>query len=137
MACLPNMFAAPYSVSVPSGDPTEAVLLALEAAEKVFGVDINSRGYKVPKGCGVIQGDGISIEVLDQILQAVMAQGYSAQVRWLDNIPAAHEEQSLCTATAVQRLWNWVTPTKLHSVCQLNDIINRPCHITLQAGCCD
>lgn len=62
-----------------SGDPVEAVLLALEAAEKVFGVDTNARGYKVPRGCGVIQGDGISIEVLDQILQAVMAKGYSAQ----------------------------------------------------------
>ncbi|DBA94683.1 TPA: hypothetical protein ACH3X1_002245 [Trebouxia sp. C0004] len=62
-----------------SGDPVEAVLLALEAAERVFGVDMNSRGYKVPKGCGVIQGDGISIEMLDDILQAVMAKGYSAQ----------------------------------------------------------
>ena len=66
-----------------AGDPIEAVLLALEAAEKVFGVDVNSRGYKVPKSCGVIQGDGISIDVLDKILQAVMSQGYSAQVLFL------------------------------------------------------
>lgn len=66
-----------------AGDPVEAVLLALEAAEKVFGVDVNSCGYKVPKSCGVIQGDGISIEMLDEILQAVMSQGYSAQVLWL------------------------------------------------------
>ena len=29
-----------------SGDPVEAVLEALRAAEKVFGVDINSKGYK-------------------------------------------------------------------------------------------
>ncbi len=69
------------------GDPVEAVLLALEAAERVFGVDMNSRGYKVPKGCGVIQGDGISIEMLDNILQAVMAKGYSAQVRLLSDMP--------------------------------------------------
>ena len=65
----------------------EAVLLALKAAERVFGVDMNSRGYKVPKGCGVIQGDGISIEMLDNILQAVMAKGYSAQVRLLSKMP--------------------------------------------------
>ena len=58
----------------------EAVLLALEAAEKVFGVEVNSLGYKVPKSCGVIQGDGINIQMLDKILQAVLARGYSAQV---------------------------------------------------------
>ena len=30
-----------------SGDPVEAVLMALEAAEKVFGADTNGKGYKV------------------------------------------------------------------------------------------
>ena len=30
-----------------SGDPVEAVLAALRAAEKVFGVDVNPKGYKV------------------------------------------------------------------------------------------
>ena len=63
-----------------AGDPVEAVLLALEAAEKVFGVDVNSLGYKVPKSCGVIQGDGINIQMLDNILQAILNRGYSAQV---------------------------------------------------------
>ena len=29
-----------------SGDPVKAVLEALMAAEKVFGVDINNKGYK-------------------------------------------------------------------------------------------
>ncbi len=82
-ACLP---AALKLVCVP-GDPVEAVLLALEAAERVFGVNTNSRGYKVPKGCGVIQGDGISIEMLDNILQAVMAKGYSAQVLLRSDMP--------------------------------------------------
>ncbi|KAL3160782.1 hypothetical protein ABBQ38_009193 [Trebouxia sp. C0009 RCD-2024] len=62
-----------------SGNPVETVLLALEAAEKVFGVEVNSLGYKVPKSCGVIQGDGINIQTLDKILQAVMEQGFSAQ----------------------------------------------------------
>ena len=33
-----------------SGDPVEAVLMALEAGEKVFGVEVNSLGYKTPKG---------------------------------------------------------------------------------------
>jgi len=30
-----------------SGDPVEVVLQALEAAEKVAGADVNSKGYKV------------------------------------------------------------------------------------------
>ena len=30
-----------------SGDPVEAVLAALKAAEKVFGADVNTKGYKV------------------------------------------------------------------------------------------
>lgn len=63
-----------------AGDPVEAVLLALEAAEKVFGVEVNSLGYKVPKSCGVIQGDGINVQMLDKILQAVLGRGFSAQV---------------------------------------------------------
>ena len=39
-----------------SGDPVQTVVLGLRAAEKVFGCDINSKGFKVPRGCSVIQG---------------------------------------------------------------------------------
>ena len=39
-----------------SGDPVETVVLGLRAAEKVFGCDVNAKGYKVPRGCSVIQG---------------------------------------------------------------------------------
>ena len=63
-----------------SGDPVEAVLDALHAAERVFGVDINQKGFKVPKGCGVIQGDGINIAQLAKILDAVHEENYSAEV---------------------------------------------------------
>lgn len=62
-----------------SGDPIEAVLMALEAGEKVFGVDVNGKGYKVPKGWGVIQGDGINIHSLQKILAAVLEKGFSAE----------------------------------------------------------
>ncbi len=33
----------------------------------MFGSDVNSKGYKVIKGCGVIQGDGIDIEVMKKV----------------------------------------------------------------------
>lgn len=62
-----------------SGDPVEAVLEGLHAAEKVFGVTVNQKGYKVTKNVGVIQGDGIDIVVLDKILAAVLEAGFSAQ----------------------------------------------------------
>ncbi|KAK3807254.1 MAG: nicotinate phosphoribosyltransferase family-domain-containing protein [Benniella sp.] len=62
-----------------SGDIVETVMAGLRAAEKVFGCDVNQKGYKVIKGCGVIQGDGVSYESLGRILDAVLAAGYSAQ----------------------------------------------------------
>jgi hypothetical protein len=37
---------------------------ALRAAEKVFGADVNSKGFKDLRGVGVIQGDGINIVTL-------------------------------------------------------------------------
>ena len=79
-----------------AGDPVEAVLLALEAAEKVFGVEVNSLGYKVPKSCGVIQGDGINIHMLDNILQAVLARGFSAQVCLMLGRSIRAARQHLC-----------------------------------------
>ena len=39
-----------------SGDPVQTVVLGLRAAEKVFGCYINGKGFKVPRGCSVIQG---------------------------------------------------------------------------------
>ncbi|KAF5831924.1 nicotinamide phosphoribosyltransferase [Dunaliella salina] len=61
-----------------SGDPTEAVLMALEAAEKVFGCTTNTRGFKVINGCGVIQGDGINIQSMEKITLAVEQAGFAA-----------------------------------------------------------
>lgn len=62
-----------------SGDPIATIIMALEAADKVFGSTVNQKGFKVLKGCGVVQGDGIDQEIMKNILAAVMAAGYSAQ----------------------------------------------------------
>ncbi|KAG0314706.1 hypothetical protein BGZ99_007913 [Dissophora globulifera] len=62
-----------------SGDVVDAVLQGLRAAERVFGYDVNKKGYKVIRGCGVIQGDGVSYQSLGRVLDAVLAEGYSAQ----------------------------------------------------------
>ena len=55
------------------------LLQGLRACESIFGADTNPKGYKVLRGVGVIQGDGINITTLAAILDAVLAAGYSAQ----------------------------------------------------------
>lgn len=57
----------------------EAVLMGLRAAERAFGATVNSKGYKVTKGVGVIQGDGINFKTMAKILDAVLGEGYSAE----------------------------------------------------------
>lgn len=61
-----------------SGNPTQVVLAALQAGEKNFGVTVNKKGFKKVNNCAALQGDGIDLVVLREILSAVMAAGYSA-----------------------------------------------------------
>ncbi|PJF17628.1 hypothetical protein PSACC_02573 [Paramicrosporidium saccamoebae] len=62
-----------------SGDSLQAVLDALVAADRVFGSDVNSLGFKVLRGCGVVQGDGIDYNQIQRIIEGVLSSGYSAQ----------------------------------------------------------
>ncbi|CAG8434172.1 6690_t:CDS:10 [Diversispora eburnea] len=62
-----------------SGNQVEVVLMALRAEEKIFGCDVNKKGYKVMRKCGVIQGDNVTIHSLKAILKAIKEAGYSAQ----------------------------------------------------------
>ena len=62
-----------------SGDPCDAVIAALRAAERDFGFDVNNKGYKVTRNVGVIQGDGIGIDTIKMILDRALAEGFSAQ----------------------------------------------------------
>ena len=43
-------------------------------------MDTNGKGFKIPRGCGVIQGDGVTYEGLVKILDAVLDAGFSAEV---------------------------------------------------------
>ncbi|RKP33395.1 nicotinate phosphoribosyltransferase family-domain-containing protein [Dimargaris cristalligena] len=62
-----------------SGDPADMVLMGLRAAEKVFGTELNSKGFKVLKGCSVIQGDGVSYSVICSLLTLIQDAGFSAE----------------------------------------------------------
>eukprot|EP00798_Chlamydomonas_sp_ICE-L_P008160 gene8160-1414_t len=62
-----------FAVVMDSYDYHKALfdMLPVVAAKKL--------GYKVIKGCGVIQGDGIDIEIIRQVMGAVQAAGFSAE----------------------------------------------------------
>lgn len=59
--------------------PCRLNLQALRALDKVFGSTTNAKGFKVIKGAGVIQGDGINMTTIRHILQAVVGEGFSAE----------------------------------------------------------
>jgi nicotinic acid phosphoribosyltransferase len=45
----------------------------------VFGSTTNAKGFKVIRGAGVIQGDGINVATIGSILAAVVGEGFSAE----------------------------------------------------------
>ena len=67
-----------FVVRPDSGDPVHCVVEALKACAIAFGHEVNSKGYKELQGAAVIQGDGIDINVLAQISQAVTLAGFAA-----------------------------------------------------------
>jgi len=63
-----------------SGDPPVIVVQVLDALGKAFGTTETSTGHKLlPKYVRVIQGDGISVESLPEILDAMVAAGWAAE----------------------------------------------------------
>lgn len=63
-----------------SGDPAEVVCRTLEILAEKFGTTVNSKGYKVLPDCvRIIQGDGINVNSLGKILDAIMARGFSVE----------------------------------------------------------
>ncbi|QLE79676.1 nicotinate phosphoribosyltransferase [Francisella sp. Scap27] len=62
-----------------SGNALDNILYALEELEKGFGVTANSKGYKVLKNVALIQGDGVNINLIEEILSVMQQRGYSAE----------------------------------------------------------
>ena len=61
-----------------SGEPTKIVPEVLDILGKKFGYTINSKGYKLlPPQVRVIQGDGIDLDTLPGILDAILNAGWS------------------------------------------------------------
>lgn len=65
-----------------SGDPNIVVPKCLNILADKFGYTVNSKGYKVlPPQLRTIQGDGIDLDTLPVLLDAIMKEGFS-----IDNI---------------------------------------------------
>ena len=61
-----------------SGDPRDVIPKVLEILEEGFGTDINTKGYKVLKHVGILQGDGVDYEAMVEILELVTRLGFSS-----------------------------------------------------------
>jgi nicotinamide phosphoribosyltransferase len=63
-----------------SGDPVEVILKTLEILEEKFGCTVNKKNFKVLPSCiRILQGDGIDLDSLKNILSAVKEKGYSVE----------------------------------------------------------
>lgn len=62
-----------------SGEPIETVRQVLYILDEMFGMVKNSKGFKVlPQQLRIIQGDGIDIKMMSNILEEMRICGYSA-----------------------------------------------------------
>jgi len=62
-----------------SGEPVEMVEQIIKKAMECFGYSINKKGYKVlPDHIRVIQGDGINLKTLEDILENLISKDYSS-----------------------------------------------------------
>lgn len=61
-----------------SGDPATVVLGCLVVLNEYFGSTVNEKGYKVLNNVRVLQGDGITLESIKEILALAIENGFSA-----------------------------------------------------------
>ena len=62
-----------------SGSPPEVVLKTAILLERAFGSNTNGKGYRVLNHVRIIQGDGINIRSIREILSNLKINGYSAE----------------------------------------------------------
>ncbi len=60
-----------------SGEPVEVVTKVAEILASKFGVEMNSKGYKVLKNVRIIQGDGVNPVSIHNICQSLKDKGFS------------------------------------------------------------
>lgn len=69
-----------FVVRPDSGDPVVVPVQLIEMLLSLFGYDVNSKGFKVLPDCiRVLQGDGITMDTISQILLSLRSKGISAE----------------------------------------------------------
>jgi len=68
---------ATWVIRPDSGDPVLTPVAFVKRLSRVFGFTYNSKGYKVLDGVRVIQGDGIDIEDVRQIIDLLLEDNWS------------------------------------------------------------
>ena len=61
-----------------SGEPAEVVLRCLVILDKYFGHKVNDKGFNVLQNVRVLQGDGINMDSIKEILYRITKHGFSA-----------------------------------------------------------
>lgn len=61
-----------------SGDPFSIVTEIITMLDEKFGSTVNDKGYKVLNNVRIIQGDGVNIDTITDILGGLKVMGYSA-----------------------------------------------------------
>jgi len=61
-----------------SGHPPEVVSKVVKILDKKFGSTENTRGYRVLDNVRVIQGDGVDLDMIHEIMDKLKNEGYSA-----------------------------------------------------------
>ncbi len=62
-----------------SGDAKTNILFALTTLSDAFGYKVNEKGYKVLNNVALIQGDGVCINAIKDILKMMKENGYAAE----------------------------------------------------------
>lgn len=119
-----------------SGNPLQVIPRILRLQEEAFGAKTNSKGFKVINNVGIIQGDGIDLETMEDILKTTTGLGYSSENLVFGSGGALLQKVNRDTygfaqkASAVKRYNHWegiqkVTPGKKSKAGRLVLLQNR------------
>lgn len=105
-----------------SGDPIETPIQVIQQLDYRFGSTVNRKGYKVlDRAVRVIQGDGITLSDMNQILSRLEAFGYSAE-----NISFAMGSRILQRVDRDQFGFTMKANARLDTAGKWNDVWKRP-----------
>jgi nicotinamide phosphoribosyltransferase len=62
-----------------SGDPAQVCVDVAQSLARTFGSTVNSKGYNVLQGVRIIQGDGVNLQSIHEVLDALKYRGFASE----------------------------------------------------------